>query len=126
MGALPTKKKAVVAIEAARRRRRLPAGPEKPNPPLLATVGFAVAVVVAVAATAFGLRIVFELIQRGSYVQAAVAPFWVIVPGCAPLFILIRRRRRAARATHAAVIKPGGRPHPKPRPRQNVSPLKRK
>jgi hypothetical protein len=103
VGALPKKKNAVVAIDAARRRRRQPNGPEKPKPPPLNMVAFALALVVAAAATIFGLKIVLELVKGGDYVRAAVAPFWVIVPGCAPLLFLIIRRRRTARATPSKV-----------------------
>jgi hypothetical protein len=103
VGALPKKKNAVVAIDAARRRRRQPNGPEKPKPPPLNIVVFALALVIAAAATIFGLKIVLEFVKGGDYVRAAVAPFWVIVPGCAPLLFLIIRRRRTARATPSKV-----------------------
>jgi hypothetical protein len=96
MGALPKKKTPVVAIDSARRRRRQPSGPEKPKPPKANTVAFALAVIVAAAATIFGLKIVMEFVRQGNYVAAAVAPFWVIAPGCAPLLYLILKHRRAA------------------------------
>jgi Ni/Fe-hydrogenase subunit HybB-like protein len=108
MGALPNKKSSVVAIDAARRRRRRPAGPEKPNPPKTSMVALAVALAIAVAATVFGLWIVAEFVQRGNYVGAAVAPFWVILPGCTPLIILIVKRRRAARKVPSNVARLGG------------------
>jgi hypothetical protein len=105
MGALPKKKNAVVTIDAARRRRRQPNGPEKPKPPPLNMVVFALAVAVAAAATMFGVKIVLEFIRRGNYVAAAVAPFWVIAPGCAPLLFLIFKRRRAAQAVPTKVMR---------------------
>lgn len=117
MGALPNKKSSVVAIDAARRRRRRPAGPEKPHPPATTSVvALAVALIIAAAATTFGLWVVVELVQRGNYVGAAVAPFWVIVPGCAPLAIMILKRRRAARSAPSNVTRFSGhhrfkRPH---------------
>jgi Ni/Fe-hydrogenase subunit HybB-like protein len=105
MGALPNKKSSVVAIESARRRRRRPAGPEKPNPPSTNTIAFAVALIIAVAATSFGLWIVVQFVQRGNYVEAAVAPVWVILPGCAPLAVLLVKRRRAARLARSNVTR---------------------
>jgi len=108
MGALPNKKSSVVAIDAARRRRRQPAGPDKPHPPTASMVALAVALIIAVTATTFGLWIVVELVQRGNYVRAAVAPFWVILPGCAPLIILIVKRRRAARKMASNVTRFNG------------------
>lgn len=127
MRALPNKKKAVVAMDVARRRRRQPTGPDKPNTPSIHTLLLTLAVIVAAAAIIFGLKVVFEFVQRGNYVAAAVAPFWVIVPGCAPLLFLIRKRRRAARATRSPVVKlPESRLPRKPRGGQNVVPLKRK
>ena len=129
MRALPSKKKAVVAIDVARRRRRQPTGPEKPHPPLLHTLVLALAVIVAAVATIFGLKVVAEFVRRGNYAAAVVAPFWVIVPGCAPLLFLLRKRRRAAQTTSPPAIKmTDRRPPRKPRGRgtQNVLPLKRK
>lgn len=127
MRALPSNKKAVVAIDAARRRRRQPTGPDKPNPPSINTLVLTIAVIIAAAAVIFGLKIVLEFVQRGNYVAAAVAPFWVIVPGCAPLFFLIRKRRRAERTMRPAMIKaPESRSPRKPRGGRNVLPLKRK
>jgi hypothetical protein len=127
MKALPSKKKAVVAMDVARRRRRQPTGPDKPSPPSLNTLAFTVAVIIAAAATIFGLKVVSEFVQRGNYVAAVVAPFWVIVPGCAPLLFLIRKRRRAARAMRPPAVKlPDSKPVRKPRGGQNVVPLKRK
>lgn len=127
MRALPNKKKAVVAMDVARRRRRQPTGPDKPSRPSIHALLLTLAVIVAAAATIFGLKVVSEFVQRGNYAAAAVAPFWVIVPGCAPLFFLIRKRRGAARATRSPAIKlPDSRPPRKPRGRQNVVPLKRK
>jgi hypothetical protein len=118
MGALPNKKNSVVAIDAARRRRRQPAGPDKPNPPSTSVVALAVALIIAAAATTFGLWIVVEFVQRGNYVGAMVAPFWVILPGCAPLIILLVRRRRATRAAPANVARFAANPRPKrPHPR---------
>jgi protein-S-isoprenylcysteine O-methyltransferase Ste14 len=105
MGALPNKKSSVVAIETARRRRRQPAGPDKPNPPSINVVAFALALIIALAATTFGLWIVVEFVRRGNYVGAAVAPFWVILPGCAPLAVLLVKRRRAARTARANVTR---------------------
>jgi Ni/Fe-hydrogenase subunit HybB-like protein len=117
MGALPNKKSSVVAIETARRRRRQLAGPEKRNPPSINVLAFAVALIIAVAATTFGLWIVVEFVQRGNYVGAAVAPFWVILPGCAPLAVLLFKRRRAMRLARANVTRLAAsqrpnRPHP--------------
>lgn len=127
MKALPNKKKAVVPMDVARRRRRQPTGPDKPSPPSIHTLLLTLAVIVAAAATIFGLKVVSEFVQRGNYAAAAVAPFWVIVPGCAPLFFLILRRRRAARAARPPAVKmPESRPPRKPRGGQNVVPLKRK
>jgi hypothetical protein len=105
MGALPKKKTPVVAIDAARRRRRQPSGPEKPKPPRANNVAFALAVIVAVVATIFGLRIVMEFVRQGNYVAAAVAPFWVIAPGCAPLLFVVLKNRRAAGATTSKVAR---------------------
>ena len=105
MGALPKKKTPVVAIDSARRRRRQPSGPEKPKPPKVNTVAFALAVIVAAAATIFGLKIVTEFVRQGNYVAAAVAPFWVIAPGCAPLLYLILKQRRAASAAPMKVTR---------------------
>jgi hypothetical protein len=119
MGAFPNKKSSVVRLDSARRRRRQPAGPEKPHPPSPSVVALAVAVVIAAATTTFGLWIVFELVQRGNYVGALIAPFWVILPGCAPLGILIYKRRRAARAhsnvTRFTAIHNPRRPQPRKR-----------
>ncbi|SRR5579883_2241739 len=120
MGALPnnpSKKNSVVAIDSARRRRRQPAGPDKPHPPSTSVVALAVALIIAAAATTFGLWIVVEFVQRGNYVGAVVAPFWVILPGCAPLVILMVRRRRAARTVRTNVARLSTahnrrRPHP--------------
>ena len=111
MGALPKKKTPVVAIDSARRRRRQPSGPEKPKPPKANIIAFALAVIVAAAATIFGLKIVAEFVRQGNYVAAAVAPFWVIAPGCAPLLYLILKHRRAASSTSMKVaqIKNNGR-----------------
>jgi hypothetical protein len=110
MGALPKKKTPVVAIDSARRRRQ-PSGPEKPKPPKANTVALALALIVAAAATIFGLKIVTEFVRQGNYVAAAVAPFWVIAPGCAPLLYLILKHRRAASAAPMKVarIKDNGR-----------------
>src|SRR5690349_14849260 len=121
MGALPNKKNSVVAIETARRRRRQPAGPEKPHPPSTSIVALAVALVIAAAATTFGLWIVVEFVERGNYVGAAVAPFWVILPGCAPLIILMVKRRRATRAARANVARfdTDHSHHRKPHPRNH-------
>ena len=119
MGAFPNKKSSVVKLETARRRRRQPAGPEKPHPPSTSVVALAVALVIAAAATTFGLWIVFEFVQRGNYVGAAVAPFWVILPGCAPLTVLMFKRRRAAHA-RSNVTRLAA--HPSPR---NSQPRKR-
>jgi hypothetical protein len=105
MGALPKKKTSVVEINAARRRRRQPSGPEKPKPPRVNNVAFALAVIVAAAATIFGLQIVMEFVRQGNYVAAAVAPFWVIAPGCAPLLFLILKQRRAASAATAKLVR---------------------
>ncbi|SRR5579875_2620383 len=113
MGALPKKKSSVVAIDAARRRRRRPAGPDKPHPPTTNALALAVAALVAAAATVFGLWIVAEFVQRGNYVGAAVAPFWVILPGCAPLAILIVKRRRATRRVPSNVTRFNGTQRPK-------------
>jgi hypothetical protein len=118
MGAFPNKKSSVVRIETARRRRRQPAGPEKPHPPSTSLVALAVALIIAGAATTFGLWIVFEFVQRGNYVGAAVAPFWVILPGCAPLAILIFKRRRAARARTNVTRLSGHHIPKKPQPRK--------
>ncbi len=74
--------------------------------------------IIAAAATAFGLWIVFEFVQRGNYVGALIAPFWVILPGCAPLGILIYKRRRAARV-HPKVAPFSANQNPKrPQPRK--------
>lgn len=118
MGALPNKNKknSVVAIDTARRRRRQPAGPEKPNPPSTSVIALAVALVIAATATTFGLWIVVEFVQRGNYTGAAVAPFWVIAPGCAPLAILMVKRRRAARTARANVTRFTAN-HRRPQPR---------
>jgi hypothetical protein len=113
MGALPKKKSSVVAIDVARRRRRRSAGPDKPHPPTTSAVALAVALAVAAAATIFGSWIVVEFVQRGNYVGAAVAPFWVILPGCAPLMILLVRRRRAARKMPSNVTRFAGNQRPK-------------
>jgi hypothetical protein len=127
MRALPGNKKAVVAIDAARRRRRQPTGPDKPNPPSINTVVLAIAAILAAAAIIFGLRVVGEFVSQGNYAAAAVAPFWVIVPGCAPLLFLLRRHRRAARSARPPVVKLNDSARPrKPRRPQNVSPLRRK
>jgi hypothetical protein len=77
----------------------------------------AVALIIAGAATTFGLWIVFEFVRRGNYVGAAVAPFWVIVPGCAPLAILILKRRRASRARSNVTRLAGHHTPRKPQPR---------
>jgi hypothetical protein len=121
MGAVPNKKNSVVGIDAARRRRRQPKGPEKPSPPSINVAALAVAVVIAAVATIFGLRVVLDFVQRGNYVAAAVAPFWVIAPGCAPLVILILKRRRAARAARSNVTRLNDirRPPRSPRRRQD-------
>ncbi len=116
MGALPNKKSSVVAIDAARRRRRRPAGPEKPHPPATSVVALAVALIIATTATIFGLWIVVELVQGGNYARAAVAPFWVILPGCAPLVILILKRRRTARKLPSNVTRFSGHHHHPRRP----------
>jgi hypothetical protein len=105
MGALPKKKTPVVAIDTARRRRRQPSGPEKPKPPKANIVFLALAVILAAAATIFGLRIVMEFVRQGNYVAAAVAPFWVIAPGCAPLLFLILKQRRASSAAPTKVTR---------------------
>jgi hypothetical protein len=122
MGALPSKNKksSVVAIDTARRRRRRPAGPEKPNPPSTSVIALAVALVIAASATTFGLWIVVQFVQRGNYTGAVMVPLWVIAPGCAPLAILIVRRRRGVRAAHANVTRfttnhRQGRPQPRNR-----------
>ncbi len=78
-------------------------------------VALAVAIIIAGAATTFGLWIVVEFMQQGNYVRAAVAPFWVIVPGCAPLAILIVKRRRAARSNGTRFN--GNQRHKGPQPR---------
>lgn len=118
MGAFPNKKSSVIKLETARRRRRQPAGPDKPHPPSTSVVALAVALIIAGAATSFGLWIVFEFVQRGNYVGAAVAPFWVIVPGCAPLAILISRRRRATRARSNVTRLAANHSARKPQPRK--------
>jgi hypothetical protein len=123
MGALPNKNKksSVVAIDTARRRRRQPAGPEKPHPPSSSVIALAIALVIAATATTFGLWIVVEFVQRGNYTGAVMAPLWVIAPGCAPLAVLIVRRRRAARTaaranvTRFTVNHRQGRPQPRNR-----------
>jgi len=112
MGALPHKKSSVVRIESARRRRRLPAGPDKPHPPSSSAVALAVFLIIAAATTTFGLWVVFEFVQQGKYVAAAMVPLWVILPGCAPLAVLIIRRRRAARAARAKVTRFSGNHRP--------------
>ena len=120
MGALPNKNKksSVVAIDTARRRRRQAAGPAKPHPPTTNLIALAVALVIAATATVFGLWIVVEFVQRSNYTGAAVAPFWVILPGCAPLMILLVKRRRAARAARANVTRFAVNPRSgKPQPR---------
>ncbi len=120
MGALPNKNKknSVVAIDTARRRRRQPAGPDKPHPPSANVIALAVALVIAATATTFGLWIVVEFVQRGNYTGAVMAPLWVIVPGCAPLAILMVKRRRAARAARADVTRFNGNHRPgRPQPR---------
>ncbi len=80
---------------------------------MTSAVALAVATAVAAAALIFGLWIVVEFVQRGNYVGAAVAPFWVILPGCAPLVILLAKRRRAARKMPANVARFNGNQRPK-------------
>lgn len=71
-------------------------------------VALAVALIIAATATTLGLWIVVEFVQRGNYVRAAVAPFWVILPGCLPLVVLIVKRRRALRKAPSNVTRFSG------------------
>ncbi len=80
---------------------------------MTSAVALAVATAVAAAALIFGLWIVVEFVQRGNYVGAAVAPFWVILPGCAPLAILLAKRRRIARKTASNVARFNGNQRPR-------------
>jgi hypothetical protein len=68
-------------------------------------VALALALVIAATATTFGLWIVVQFVQRGNYVGAMVAPFWLVLPGCAPLVVLIVRRRRAMRKAQSNVTR---------------------
>jgi hypothetical protein len=105
MNAHASGKKALVQIDAARRRLRPPAAPYKPNHPRVGMAVLALAATVAATAAILASSIALHYMRLESYVAAVALPLGLIVTGLAPLAVLIFKRRRGAGDKRSTVIR---------------------